>query len=67
MGELKQGSDTPTGAIVSTRGETFKAASETTDLWQPKWNERQTVLATAIHTPDRDQVPWKVQQLEAGV
>ena len=22
------------------------------DLWQPKWNENQTVLATAIHTPD---------------
>ena len=57
MGELKQGSDTPTGAIVSTRGETFKAASETTDLWQPKWNERQTVLATAIHTPDRNTGP----------
>ena len=28
--------------------------SETADLWQPKWNENQTVLATAIHTPDRD-------------
>ena len=22
--------------------------SETTDLWQPKWKENQTVLATAI-------------------
>ena len=30
----------------------FKAESETADLWQPKWNENQTVLATAIHTPD---------------
>ena len=34
------------------RGETFKAESETADLWQPKWNENQTVLAAAIHTPD---------------
>jgi len=33
------------------RGETFKAESETADLWQPKWN---AVLAAAIHTPDRD-------------
>ena len=36
------------------RGETFKAESETADLWQPKWNENQTVLAAAIHTLDRD-------------
>ena len=36
------------------RGETFKAESETADLWQSKWNENQTVLATAIHNPDRD-------------
>ena len=35
------------------RGETFKAESETADLWQPKWNENQVVLATAIHTLDR--------------
>ena len=27
------------------------------DLWQPKWNENQTVLATAIHTPDRKEGP----------
>ena len=26
-------------------------------MWQPKWNENQTVLATAIHTPDRDVGP----------
>ena len=31
--------------------------SETADLWQPKWNENQTVLAAAIHTPDRDTDP----------
>ena len=31
--------------------------SETADLWQPKWNENQTVLGAAIHTPDRDADP----------
>ena len=30
---------------------------EITDLWQPKWNENQTVLTTAIHTLDRDTGP----------
>ena len=30
------------------------AESETADLWQPKWNENQTVLATGIHTLDRN-------------
>ena len=53
VGELKQGSEPRIGAIVWVRGETFKAESETADLWQPKWNENQTVLAAAIHTPDR--------------
>ena len=37
------------------RGETFK--TETADLWQAKWNENQTVLAAAMHTPDRDVGP----------
>ena len=37
--------------------ETFKAESETADLWQPKWNENQIVLATVIHTLDRDAGP----------
>ena len=54
MGELKQGSDPHIRAIVRVRGETFQAESETADLWQPKWNENQTVLAAAIHTRDRD-------------
>ena len=31
----------------------LKAESETTDLWQSKWNENQTVLATAIPTLDQ--------------
>ena len=57
MGELKQGCDPHIGATVSVRGETFKAENETADLWQPKWNENQTVLAADIHTPDRDTGP----------
>ena len=57
MGELKQGSNPHIGAIVWLRGETFKAESETAELWQPKWNENQTVLAAAIHTLDRDAGP----------
>ena len=35
----------------------IKAESEIADLSQPKWNENQTVLAKAIHTPDRDPGP----------
>ena len=57
MGELKQGSYPHSGAIVWVTGETYKGESETVDLWQPKWNENQTVLAAAIHTPDRDTDP----------
>ena len=57
MGKLKQGSIPHIRAIVSVRGETFKAGSETADLWQPKWNKNQTVLAAAIHTPDRESGP----------
>ena len=57
MGELKQGSDPHIRAIVRVRGETFQAESETADLWQPKWNENQTVLASAMHTLDRDTGP----------
>ena len=41
--------------------------SETADLWQSKWNENQTVLATAIHTLDRDAGPLEAQKLGAGV
>ena len=43
--------------VGNASGETFKAESETADLWQPKWNENHTVLAAAIHTLDRMQVP----------
>ena len=54
MGELKQGSNPHIGAIIWVRGETFEAKSEAADWQQPKWNENQTVLATAIHTPERN-------------
>ena len=64
-GGTEAGSDPHIGAIVSVRGETFKAESETADLWQPKWNENQAVLTAAIHTLDRDLYPYKVQWLGA--
>ena len=54
---MKQGSDPHIRAIVWDRGETFKVESERADLWQPKWDENQTVLATAIHIPDRKAGP----------
>ena len=57
MRELKQGSDPHIGATVWLREETFKAEGGTADMWQPKWDENQTVLATAIHTQDRDVDP----------
>ena len=47
----------PHREIVLDRKETFKAKSETADLWQPKWNENQTVFAAAIHTSDRHADP----------
>ena len=46
------------------RRETFKAESETADLWQPIWNENQTVLAALTHTPDREAGP--LENAEAG-
>ena len=45
------------GVIVWIRGETFKAESETADLWQPKWNENQTILVAVKPTLDRDVGP----------
>ena len=57
MGEVNQGPNPYTGTIVRIRGETFKAECETADLWQPKWNENQTVLPKAIHTLDRNPGP----------
>ena len=43
------------------------AETETADLWQPNWNETQTVLATAKHTPDRDAGPLEGAAAGAGV
>ena len=57
MGELKQGYDSHIWAIVQVRGETFKAESRMVDLWQPKWNENQTVLDAAKQNLDRDEGP----------
>ena len=55
MGEQKQGSNSHIEAIV--RGDIIQAECKTTDLWQHKRNENQTVLAAAIHTPERDRGP----------
>ena len=66
MGELRQESHPHIGATVWVRGETFKAGNETADLRQPKWNENQTVLAAAIHTPDRNAGLLEREWLGAG-
>ena len=46
------------------KGEILKAESETADLWQLKWNENQTVFASAIRTLYRDASP--LEGLAAG-
>ena len=45
------------GNCLESEDKHLKAESETADLWQPKWNENRTVLATAIHTTDRNTGP----------
>ena len=42
------------GNCLESEEKHLKAETETADLWQPKWNENQTVLAEAIHTWDRN-------------
>ena len=49
MGELKQGSILTPGQLSESE-EKHLRLREAADLWQPKWNENQTALATAIHT-----------------
>ena len=49
----------PMSGQLSESEEKFKAESETADLWQPKWNENQTVLAAAIHMLGRNAGPLK--------
>ena len=56
-GGTEAGVQSPHRGNCLSQGETFKAESETADLWQPKWNENLTVLATAIHTPNKDTGP----------
>ena len=59
---------TEAGVVYPHQGNSLSQTdSERADLWQSKWNENQTVLATAIHSPDRDSNQWKVQRLGAGV
>ena len=52
------------GNCLESEEKHLKAETETADLWQPKWNENQTVLVTAIHTLDRDSGP--LEGTEAG-
>ena len=52
-GNWSRGSDPHSGATDRVRGETFNPESETADMWQPTWNENQTVIAAAICTPNR--------------
>ena len=66
-GETEAGVQSPYQGIVWVRGETFKAESETADLWQLKSNENQTDLATAIYTLDRDIDPLEGAAAGAGV
>ena len=68
MQELKQGSDPHIRATVRVRGETSKAESETVDLWQPKWNENQSVLAIALYTPDGAAAgSWSLEVVEQSL
>ena len=66
MGELKLGSDPHIGATVESEEKHLRLRVKA-DLWQPKWNENQTVLATAIHTPDRGTGPLEGTAAGAGV
>ena len=56
-GGTEAGGLIPTSGQLSESEEKHLRPSETADLWQPKWNENQTVLAAAIHTPGRDEGP----------
>ena len=71
VGELKQASNPSIRAVVGVRRETLKAESETADLRQPKWNENQIVLATAIHALQECWSPgrhsgWKLEFRDCG-
>ena len=72
MGKLKQGSNSYTGATIRAKEETVKAEGKPADLWQPKWNENQIVLATVIHTLNRNTGPpgrhsgWELELRDCG-
>ena len=66
-GGTEAGVQSPHRGNCLSQGETFKAESETADLWQPKWNENQAVLATAIIPWTGTLVPWKLRWLGGGV
>ena len=65
--KTKAGVRSPHWGNCRVRAETFKAESETADLWQPKWNENQTVLAEAIHRPGRNASLLEGAEAGAGV
>ena len=53
-GDTEAGVRSPHWGSCLSQRRNIKAESETADLWQLKWNENRTVLAAAIHTPDRN-------------
>ena len=66
------GVQSPHWDICLIQRKTFKTESETADLWQPKWNENQTVLAIAIHYPrqghrsPRRHSGWEMELRDCG-
>lgn len=61
-GNWKPRVQSPLSRCHCLNGEIFKAESERTGLWQPKWNEN---LSSPCHSPYLTgmQVTWKVQWL----
>ena len=55
VGELKQGFNPHIGKLTESEEKHLRLRVK--QVWQPKWNENQTVLAAAIHTPDRNAGP----------
>ena len=56
-GGTEAGVQSPQRGNCLSQRRNIKAERQTADLWQPKWNENQTVLAAAICAPDRDTGP----------
>ena len=50
MGGTEAGFRSPHPGNCLSQRRNIKGRRETADLWQPKWNENQTVLAKTIHT-----------------